>query len=37
MVEVVQILEGLREVDVPPVPTIIQALAGNSPFNQYDM
>ncbi|KAG2566187.1 hypothetical protein PVAP13_7NG208817 [Panicum virgatum] len=29
MGEVVQILEGLREVDVPPLPKILQAVAGS--------
>jgi serine/threonine protein kinase len=31
MGEVVKILEGLLELEVPPIPRLLQAIAGNSP------
>jgi len=30
MVEVVQIFEGLREINIPPMPRLLQAIAGSS-------
>ena len=35
MAEMVQFLEGLSEVDVPPVPRLLNAITGGSPASVY--